>query len=443
MKKTVSIILALLLAMSLIACSGKTASQSQTQSPTTDAPAASSAETKAPDTAKNSTPEKPEKLTILSVANTTGLWDFVKEWSEKTGIKVEINEMDLSTLQTQATTFFAAESPDIDLVYTYVALTAEWGNAGYLCDISDYLTASEWAEFSDGALNCVRYKGTPYGLPYFYSIRQFYCNMDLLNAAGFTEPPKDWDEFVKIATACTNPEKDQYGVLMGLASNDAVCLSYQDICALENQTLVDKEDKILFNNQYGVDALEKFVQLQTSGILDPASYGVSTGGERRARFETGNVAMAWEWAAMMPEIEAQGKFKAMISVTPAIVTSGAITGSEGLALSAFSKNKYWAMDLLKYLTSDEVQGKYAKISGFFPVKTTVFNDPAVLALSQAMEGANKQAQFPTYRWAAPYYSEAITSLGTHLFAALNGTETPTDALNGAASEVETIIQSYK
>ncbi len=388
-------------------------------------------------------PEKPEKLVILSVNNATGLWDYVKEWEEKTGIKVEISEMDLGSLQTQATTYFAAGSTDVDLVYTYVALTAEWANAGYLCNINDYLTADEWAEFSDGALNCVRFHGDVYGLPYFYSIRMFYCNMDLLKAAGYNEPPKTWDEFFEMAQACTDASKDQYGVLMGLATNDNCCLSFQDICALYGQTLVSGEDEILFNNDKGVAALEKFVSLKTSGALDPASYGVASGNERRARFLTGKVAMAWEWASLMPMIEEQGTFEGQLCLTPAIETSAALTGSEGLAVSEFSANKYWAVDLLKYITSNDVQSRYAKTSGWFPVKTAVFEDPEVLGVSSAMKAAKAQTEYPTFRWAAPYYSEAITVLGTHLFAALDEKEAPKDALDAAAAEVTSIIASYK
>lgn len=445
--KLVCLILCVLMAFSAVACAAPAAPASEPAAapaekaePATEPAAEPAAE---PADAASEIPEKPEKLTILSVSNSTGLWDFVAEWEEKTGIEVEISEMDLGTLQTQATTFFAAESSDIDLVYTYVALTAEWGNAGYLQDMSEYITAEELAEFSDGSLNCVRYNGTLYGLPYFYSLRLFYCNMDLLREAGYTEPPKNWDEFFEMAKACTDPSKNQYGVLMGLASNDACCLSFQDICALYNQTLVSSDDEILFNNEKGVAALEKFVELQTSGALDPASYGVASGGDRRARFMSGEVAMAWEWAALAPEIANQGTFEGQMCLTPQIEVSAALTGSEGLALSAFSANKYWAADLLKYLTSDEVQARYAKTSGFFPVKTSVFNDPEVLALSAAMEAANAQSEFPTFRWAAPYYTPAIDALGTHLFAALEEREAPADALNAAAAEVEAVIASYK
>ena len=93
-----------------------------------------------------SIPEKPDKLTLLSVANSTGLWDYVSEWENATGIKVEITEMDLPSLQTQATTYFAAQSDEIDLLYSYIALTAEWSSAGYLENIRDYLTEEEWSQ---------------------------------------------------------------------------------------------------------------------------------------------------------------------------------------------------------------------------------------------------------------------------------------------------------
>ena len=127
-----------------------------------------------------------------------------------------------------------------------MALTAEWGSAGYLEEISSYLTEEEWSQFSQGALNCVRYKEGVYGLPYFYSIRLFYNNMDLLREKGFEEPPKNWDEFMKIAKACTDPSKDQYGVLMGLGNNEAVMIAYQDICALYDQTIISADNELLF-----------------------------------------------------------------------------------------------------------------------------------------------------------------------------------------------------
>ena len=60
-----------------------------------------------------------------------------------------------------------------------------------------------------------------------------------------------------------------------------------------------------------------------------------------------------------------------------------------------------------------------------------------------MKAAKAQTEYPTFRWAAPYYSEAITVLGTHLFAALDEKEAPKDALDAAAAEVTSIIASYK
>lgn len=388
-------------------------------------------------------PEKPEKLTLVSVANATGLWDYVKEWEEKTGIRVEISEMDLGSLQTQATTYFAAQSADIDLVYTYVALTAEWANAGYLEKINSYLTEGEWGEFSQGALNCVKYKEDLYGLPYFYSIRLFYNNMDILRENGFEEPPKNWDEFMEIAQACTDPSKDQYGVLMGLGNNEAVMIAYQDICALYGQTIISADNELLFTNEKGISALEDFVKLQTLGVLDPASYGVSSGPDRRARFLTGKVAMAWEWAPLMAEIEAQGTFEGALSLTPEIEVSGALTGSEGLAVSKFSNNKYWAVDLLKYLTSDDVQTRYAKTSGWFPVKTKVFENEEILTVSASMQAAKNQAEHPSFRWAAPYYSEAMPVLADNILQALNGNAAAEEALTAAAKKIEPIIKSYQ
>ena len=389
-----------------------------------------------------SIPEKPEEITILSVANATGLWDYVDEWEAKTGIKVNISEMDLGSLQTQAATYFATRSSDIDLLYSYVATTAEWAYSGHLENIGDYLTDEEWAAFLPGALNCVRYKGDIYGLPYFYSIRLFYCNMDLLNEHGFSEPPETWEEAYEIAKACTDPSKDQYGILVGLGENESAMIALQDFNAMYNQTLVSPEDEILFANENGLAALKEFVRIHQEGILDPASFGVKTGDSRRARFLTGNVAMAWEWAPLLNMIDEQGTFKAEIGLAPKVVEHATLTGSEGLVVSKYSKNKYWAVDLLKYLTSEDVQTRYAMESGWFPVRSDVFNNPEVLAVSRSMEAAKRQSEYPTYRWAAPYYSEARAVISDNLFKALSGELTPEVALENAKNKTEEIIKQY-
>jgi multiple sugar transport system substrate-binding protein len=48
--------------------------------------------------------------------------------------------------------------------------------------------------YLDGPLQTVEYEGKTWGVPWFTDAGMYFCRRDLLQRAGFSEPPATWDE---------------------------------------------------------------------------------------------------------------------------------------------------------------------------------------------------------------------------------------------------------
>lgn len=89
----------------------------------------------------------------------------------------------------------SGELPDIGMVDS--PDMASYISLGVFENISEYL--SDWEDldqFYDGPMSsCMDSEGNLYGLPNNSNCLAILCNMDMLKAAGFENPPTTWDEF--------------------------------------------------------------------------------------------------------------------------------------------------------------------------------------------------------------------------------------------------------
>jgi len=400
--------------------------------------------------------EKPyegTKLVILSasdgVEGSKTISPHIPQFEKETGIKVEFVELSQTNLHTRLATIFATGSAATDLVWTWIAWTAEFANAGYIEDITDWLTPEEWDAFLPAALNCITYKGRRYGIPKFYSVRSFFYNKKMFREAGLdpNKPPLIWDDFVDCAKKTTNKEAEKWGVLHDYGSNTSLLILFQEHLVLTGGRITDDEDNIIFNSDEGVLALEKIVELNKLGVVDPASFGIGEGPVKRSRWIQGNDAMEWGWAAdyNLSNTSKQSKIAGEVgaALIPSIVTSGALTGSEGYAISKFSKNKEAAFEFLKFMSRPEIQKDMTIRTGWYPVVQSVFYDNEAREKNPLINVVIEQVKFPTYRFGAPYATELTDVLAPELLLAIKGEKPPKQALDDAAKAAEAILKYYK
>lgn len=375
---------------------------------------------------------------------------YIPQFEQTTGAKVEFTELAIDALHAKAAQVLAARSSEVDLFWTWSGYTAEFGYAGLFKDVTSAIAAADKADLLSGAMDAVSYKGRIYGLPRFFSIRTFYYNKRMFREAGIdpTQAPRSWDEFVQTAKKVTNPSKGQYGVLHDYGSNVSLLIDFQEHLILTGGRMFDDRDRILFTNPLGQEALERLVELNQLGVVDPASFGIGEGPVKRARWIQGHDAMEWGWAAdysmsLDPKISAIVN-EVNIGLIPGIrVRSAALTGSEGYAVSTFTKNEKAALDFLRFIAGPGPQKDMTLRTGWYPVRRSVFDDSALTSGKPLMLAAKLQSQYPTYRFAAPYTNEVTDLLGPHILAAVRGKETPRAALAAAAAEIEPVVAKYR
>jgi ABC-type sugar transport system, periplasmic component len=56
--------------------------------------------------------------------------------------------------------------------------------------------------------------GTLYGVPWYVDTRLLFYRKDLLKAAGFDAPPRDWTEWRRMLAALSDPRRHAYGILL-------------------------------------------------------------------------------------------------------------------------------------------------------------------------------------------------------------------------------------
>ena len=115
--------------------------------------------------------------------------------------------------------FSGGNAPDV--VWIPGASTADYANLGVIADIMPLAKADanfKLTDYYDAPMKELQNNGKLWGLPRDISTLVIYYNKDLLKAPGAPDPAElaakgewNWDNFLKVAKAATNPDKKQYG----------------------------------------------------------------------------------------------------------------------------------------------------------------------------------------------------------------------------------------
>ncbi|WHH58543.1 sugar ABC transporter substrate-binding protein [Petroclostridium sp. X23] len=115
----------------------------------------------------------------------------------------------------------SGKTPDVSFLgYQEVGQFYEKGVLMDLSSLCEKIEAQNGC-FYPSLKNAVTFEGKQYGIPFWAETMVMYYRKDLLKAAGFTDPPKTWDEYRKIAKAITDPAKGIYGAGIGYGKGNS------------------------------------------------------------------------------------------------------------------------------------------------------------------------------------------------------------------------------
>ena len=278
MKKIISLLLVLAMALTLVACGGKTEAPAATEAPKAEAPAEA--------------PAAAEKVEVNMIAaqygNETADWwaNFVAEFNAANpNINLVVDVVSWNDIYTVVNTRIAnGQAPDL----LNIDVFADYQADGLLLPAEDWCSAETYAKFFPSFLAESVVDDVVWAVPDLASARALYYNADILEAAGVAVPTT-WEELKAAAAAIKAYDAEIYpwGVDMTTDEGQA-CFAYY---AWNNGGgFVDENGEWVLNSAENVEAVNFIVSMVNEGLTntDPTT---ETRYDLQDMFAAGKVAM--------------------------------------------------------------------------------------------------------------------------------------------------------
>lgn len=317
--------------------------------------------------------KKAEPVTVkvvmqsLPVLQQTALLDFADEFTKKNpGIKIEI---ETPSGYSQEINNRIQSGKDLDVFMTDNSTASTLADNGAIASLDSDITDKDLQDTNTNLLNQFKIKGKLYGIPVGGDTLALYYNKDMFDAAGL-KPPTTWNELEFDANKLTKGEV----VGLGAEYNPVFFLPFM----LQGGGKILDGNKAVFNNEGCVKGLNFFNSLFTKKIAADSS-ALSAEYIDSALLK-GSVAMCLgfsSWAQyIMNDATYAKKINWGVASLPKGDADGAYFQAMGAVVSSKSPHKKEAAEVVKFMTSKEVQGLIVESGVGIPASKAMEQDYA-------------------------------------------------------------------
>ena len=364
-------------------------------------------------------------------------------------IKVVMEYVGYDFVHDKIVTGMAAKPPAYDAAMIDVIWPDEFIKAGYLLDVTSRITPEMKSGIFPAAWNGVTRNGKVYGMPWLMDVKYFMYNKDMLTQAGFTAPPKTWEELVEQSKAIKEQGLAEFPITWSWNQKEGVVCDFTVLLFGNGGAFLDANGKPVFNDEKGVQVLTWMKQTIDDGLSNPSAVS-SDEMAVEANFLAGKSAYAVNWLFQYADSNdaTKSQVAGKIAFAPmpvfqsgagAGVTGSSVDGSSSFAIMATTPYPDQTWKFLTYLASNEVQMKYS--AAMLPIWLADFEGDSLNTLlatnpSNPITVPAFKAQFPFAfeRPTVAYYNEASAALQLAIQEALTGVKTPQQALDDAVAK---------
>ena len=389
---------------------------------------------------------------IGSRQNQELLEELVAPFEEESGIDV-VFEIGGNTAEVQRqylNTVLQSQSDEIDIFLIDVTEPARYAAAGWAAPLNEYFASEdEMMEYLDaflpGPVSANLIDGTLYALPSYTDAQFLYYRSDLLEEYGF-EPPETWGEMISQAIVILQGEDDptlQGFNYQGAAIEGTNCTFLEPLWTAGGDWR-DDEGNITIDTLEGRRALDFLLSTMDIGVTKPNIAETATD-DSRAEFQAGDVIFmlnwGYAWARAQGDEDSQVAGNVGVAPLPSFAghESATCIGGWQWAINNYSENKEAAFEVMRFLTSEDVQRVLAAEDSRIPARTSLYEDPVVL------ESVPHYGEFYDVivnarpRPVTPYYAEVSELIRTTVNAVLARSITVDEALDQMQTGLEDIV----
>ena len=376
---------------------------------------------------------------LLDEFNRQNKGEIQVEWREMPAVSDDYFEQLLTQLQ--------AGGGDIDVIGGDVIWPAQFAANGWIVDLSDRFPEGERKKFLQAPVEANVFEGAIYGVPWFTDAGMFYYRKDLLEKAGFSEPPATYDELKEMSRKIMRDTDTKFGyVFQGAADEGGVVDGLEYIWNFGGDVLSPDAGKVVIQSPEAIDGLEMRRSLIEEGIAPKSmtTYGTQ---ESQAAFTNGDAALMRNWPFVYDLLsdESLSRVKPeQVGLAP-LPSSGGSNSFSGLGgwnmlINASSEKQEEAWRFIQWMTAPDQQKVFALESSRLPTLTELYRDREIrenvptVALGEA---AIKSAR---PRPVSPFYSDMSLEMQQEFSEALNGDKTSAAAVGTLQQELSKIME---
>lgn len=350
-RKLLTTVLVAAMTISMVACGSTTATQS-----TQSAGGTQTAE-------KSST--KPLEVVIWDTNQQAGIQEICDEFTQKTGIKVDVEVKDWDSYWTLLES--GASGGDMpDVFWMHSNNSQMYMKNGILLNLDKYIKESktiDMSKFMPEVTKLYQYDGSTYAIPKDYDTIALWYNKTMFDAAGISYPDASWtwDDLYNAAVKLTKPDGSQYGFALN-PSNDQDTY-YNMVYSMGGYIVSDDHKKSGYDDPNTLKAMDYVGKLLKDAC--PSATTMSETGTD-VMMQSGTVAMITQGSWMVSGFKQNDYMKANcdVAVLPYDKTTGVRASlCNGLGWSAYAKttrpDDCWK--LLEWFGSKEMQEKQAQL----------------------------------------------------------------------------------
>lgn len=309
--------------------------------------------------------------------------------------KVEIQTVGWNSLQEKTLWAVAADSNVPDLILGSSEWTGGLVNNGALEPLDKWLSPEFFSQYFSSALGTYQFpfvdKDRPgergpmrqYGIPLDLDMQLMFYRADIVDPAleklGMTEFPKDWDGFRRLGEAVYSPRtlRGESQNLMYLDPEDPVPMRMAFLPASGGKLFSQDLGKAVFDSPESIAAfsfLHQLIDNKTAKEWNRATQGEAMELVKSERIAA-NISGPWYSKILETRVPEQaGKWRVALFPTraPNYPTTG--LGGSCLAIPRNAQNKPGAIELAKFLASEEFALAYFKRVGSPPPLRHVWNN---------------------------------------------------------------------
>jgi multiple sugar transport system substrate-binding protein len=359
------------------------------------------------------------RYTSEATPPTVVLNQIKNEFTEPTGIEVEIEIVPLEQVLAKATQDVQGQLGTYDIYYLDQSWVATFAQdtidpVQYYKDKPDLaMPGFDFDDFSkplvEGlALYDGKWAGIPFDIPIFITMYR----KDILEKHGL-KPPTNFDEFTAAVKAITEAEKANGIFGTGLqAKSGHYSLECDWTAAVwgHGGSIFGKDKKFKGNDEQGIKGLQWYQEMLKNA---PPQSTASTWDGQFQMMQAGQVALVNSWDEFFPGLDADDSkvkglweplhpISSMSGVRPVAEAGfGEIpnVGHQGgsiLGLSKYSKNLDAAWVFMQWACSKEIMTRCTLLGGFAPMRISSFEDPRVKEKAKVGPGTTRHLE--TVKW---------------------------------------------